>query len=405
MFNNLIWNIANSASSPKLPNSDLVDNVAVVYSVILDETHPEIVNGNLTISSVGSIQCRILKDIQNNELIVARPLDGSMSILPVRNQLVYIQKVGGDYVYNQISNGLSPNTSSNDNVISKFFPQTQKAESGAKAKQYSNVSSTSIPRSNKNSSNDYDGYGNYFNSENGIHKLKLYEGDTLIESKFGQSIRFSGYNNPDNSFSPSILIRNGESAENREKGDFDLVEEDINADGNIIFLGSGEKLLDYKLPTTNKKESFFNYPNELTGNQILLNSDRIILSAKTQQMIFAAKQDIGFITDSVFSIDTTQGINITSDGDIHIDSKKKSINLDTGGGKINLGFKKGDEGVDYAVKGKALQALLRDFMELVGQQIFITPAGSTAPGPTEKPKITTLIERLGEILSENVQLK
>jgi len=122
-------------------------------------------------------------------------------------------------------------------------------------------------------------------------------------------------------------------------------------------------------------------------------------------MIFAAKQDIGFITDSVFSIDTTQGINITSEGQIDLDSKGKTITLDTGGGKINLGFKAGDSGIDYAVKGKALQNILRDFMEVVGQQIMITPAGQTAPGATNKAKLSTLIERLGEILSENVQLK
>jgi hypothetical protein len=405
MWNNLLWNIATSAQTPKLPSSDLISNVAVVYSIILDENHPEIVNGNLTISSVGSIQCRLLNNIQNDELIIARPLDGAMTILPTRNQLVYIQKVGGDYVYNQILNGLSPNIASNSNVISNFFPQTQKAESGAKSKQYSNVSSTSIPRSNKTLSQNYDGYGNYFNAESGIHKLKLYEGDTLIESKFGQSIRFSGYNNSDNVFSPSILIRNGESPENRESGDFNVVEENINTDGSIIALSSGEKLLDYKLPTQNKKESFFSYPDELRGNQILLNSDRIVLSAKTQQMIFAAKQDIGFITDGQFSIDTTQGINVTTDKDVFFDTKGATFNIDTNGGKVNLGFKAGDDSTDFALKGNVLLDILREFMEMVGQQIFVTPAGATSPGATNKDKLNTLIQKLNTALSEKVQLK
>ena len=91
-----------------------------------------------------------------------------------------------------------------------------------------------------------------------------------------------------------------------------MVEENINEDGNIIFLGSGEKLLEWTLPTTNAKESFFDYPSELKGNQILLSSDRIILSAKTSQMIFSSKGDTGFITDGQFSIDTTKGINVTS---------------------------------------------------------------------------------------------
>ena len=35
-----------------------------------------------------------------------------------------------------------------------------------------------------------------------------------------------------------------------------------------------------------KPESFDNYPSELTGDQILINSGRIIISAKESEMIF-----------------------------------------------------------------------------------------------------------------------
>ena len=128
MFNNLLWNIATSAITPKIPSSDLISNVAVVYSTILDKNHPEIVNGNLTISSVGSIQCRLLNNIQNNELIIARPLDGAMTILPTRNQLVYIQKVGGDYVYNQILNGLSPTITNFLEDLERLNPSTSMSQ-------------------------------------------------------------------------------------------------------------------------------------------------------------------------------------------------------------------------------------------------------------------------------------
>ena len=80
--------------------------------------------------------------------------------------------------------------------------------------------------------------GDYFEPQPNIHKLKLYEGDTLLESRFGQSIRFSGYNNGDNEFSPTITIRNGESGESLSKEIGASTEEDINKDNNIIFLGS-----------------------------------------------------------------------------------------------------------------------------------------------------------------------
>ena len=41
--------------------------------------------------------------------------------------------------------------------------------------------------------------------------LKLFEGDTIIQSRFGQSIRFSGYNNSERKLHPSIIIRNREN--------------------------------------------------------------------------------------------------------------------------------------------------------------------------------------------------
>src|SRR5210317_1273144 len=375
---------------------------AVVYDVITKEDDDLAVSKDVGVGGIGSVQFRFINNkstTTSEDLPIAYPLNKNLTTLPVRNEIVVIHEFGGSYHYSRLGGDITPNVNTFSNLISQIFGISTPSESNSK--NYQNVSQTGITeKSNTGTNSETDGYGTYFNPQN-ISKLRLYEGDTLLESRFGQSIRLSGYNNPNNEFYPTITIRNGQQPNTETQ----QTEENINNDGGIIFLSSGDRLLNYTLPTANKKESFFKYPNELKGNQILLNSDRIILSAKTEQMIFAAKQDIGFITDSVFSIDTTQGINITSNGDIHIDSKKKSINLDTGGGKINLGFKAGDSGIDYAVKGKALQNILRDFMEVVGQQIMITPAGQTAPGATNKARLNTLIERLGEILSENVQLK
>jgi hypothetical protein len=398
---NLLWNVAKAASSVA-DAFEKQSDIAVVYSVILDENHPEIKEGRRTIADVGSIQCRLVSDIQNNELIFARPLDSSVTILPLRNQTVFIQKLGSEYIYTQISKGLSPNTSNAENLISNLFPARQETDSGDKSKNYSKVSSTGITRSNTNSVNDFDGFGDYFGIEEGIHKLKLYEGDTLFQGRFGQSIRLSGYNNADNEFSPSLILRNGESPENRQKEDGVLVEEDINGDGNIIFLGGGSALLEYTLPIKNKKESFFNYPNELKGNQILLSSDRIILSAKSSEMIFASKGDVGFITDGQFSIDASRGINITTEDNIFIDTKNNDLNITQGNGVIFLGTQGETE---PAAKGQTLVDLLGEMLDLITQQIYVTPAGPTAPGPTNIAQFASLKAKLNSMLSNNVQLK
>ena len=397
---NLIWNVAKRASSTFIAKSQ--EDLALVYSVILDENHPLIKSGEANIGDVGSVQCRPLSDVTGETLLIAKPLDSTVTILPIRNQTVFIQKLGNGYVYTQISKGLSPNTSDSDISISTLFNQEQSAEIGGKAAGYSNVSSTGITRSDTKDVNDFDGFGDYFTAENGIHKLKLYEGDVVFQSRFGQSIRLSGYNNSENVFSPTLTIRSGESPENRKKDDNALVEENINEDGNIIFLGSGEKLLEWTLPTKNKRESFFDYPNELKGNQILLSSDRIILSAKTSQMMFASKGDTGFITDGKFSIDATKGINITSDNHIFIDTHDRDINLTVGGGTIALGT---DGEMEAAPKGETLVDLLGELIDLVVQQIYVTPAGPSAPGPTSVAQFASLKAKLNTMLSNTVQLK
>jgi len=398
---NLLWNVASQAASSFIENFD-ENEVAIVYSVILDESHPEIKSGRSTLADIGSIQCRLMSSIQNNELIIAKPLDSTVTILPIRNQTVFVQKFGSNYVYTQIAKGSSPNTSSPTNAISTLFPGKQKVKSSNTGKKYSNVSNTGITRKDSNSINDLDGYGDYFTAEEGIHKLKLYEGDVLFQSRFGQSIRLSGYNNSENVFSPTLILRSGESPENRKLPEESLVEENVNEDGNIIFLGSGEKILEYTLPIENKKESFSKYPSELKGNQILLNSDRIILSAKSQEMIFASKLDMGFITDNQFSIDASRGIDITVDDEIDINTKDFNFNLNIGNAIIKLGT---DGTLEKAPKGETLVKLLGELIDLISKQIYVTPAGPTSLGPTNVALFSTLKNKLKSMLSSNVQLK
>ena len=402
--NNTISNSIGFANQP---------SYGVVYEVLTDVgSETAKAKGLGTSVTIGCIRFRLLSDNSINinsveQLSIAYPLDKNSLTLPTRNEIVIIHSFGGNKHYSRIGGDVTPNLNANTDLISKKFDNEIKIDSSNDATNYQNVSSTGISRTNKNSGkSDFDGYGDYFTDNSNIHKLKLYEGDTLLESRFGQSIRFSGYNNSENKFAPTITIRNGENADSLQSDVGTSTEENINKDGNIIFLGSGEKLLEWTLPTTNAKESFFNYPTELKGNQILLSSDRIILSAKTSEMIFASKGDIGFITDSQFSIDTTKGINVTADDNIYFDIKgNRDFQITTsGGGSIALGSTNKFE-LEPAVKGKTLVKLLSEFMLIVAQQIFVTPAGPSAPGPTNNPKINKIHSELNNILSSNVQIK
>jgi len=381
--------------------------LGTVYHVILDEDDSlldvlEIPDESKPLY-IGAVQFRPKNDISrpDGDLPLALPLNQNYTSLPLKNENVKIlNSTSGGYFYERIVKTNTPNVSTNSSTIQD--KQIKYESSQNKGSGYSSISKTGISRSNLDSEAETGGYGDYFERNDSIHYLKLYEGDTLIQSRFGQSIRFSGYNNPDNIFSPNITIRNGENPETLSNQDLLSTEESINNDGNIIFLGSGDRLLNYSLPIENEYESFFNYPSELRGNQILLNSDRIILSAKTAEMIGVAKKDIGFITDGQFSIDATQGINITTDNHIFVDTKNRDINLNIGNGTIALGT---DGDLEAAPKGETLVELLGELIDLIAQQIYVTPSGPTSPGPTNIAQFTTLKSKLQSMLSNNVQLK
>jgi hypothetical protein len=404
MFNRNVNIISNQSSQASLDDKT---NMATVHHVVLDidDTILDIleVPKDLKPLFIGSVQFR--RNGNNNksdeDLPLAIPYNRVYTSLPTKNEVVrIIYTESGGYYYERIIKTQTPNVSSTDNVISEFTKRDK--PTGSNSKQYSNVQTTGISRSSTDTSTNDNGYGNYFELNPNIHYLKLYEGDTLIESRFGQSLRFSAYNNSNNEFSPTIILRNGESLETISAGAGISTEEDVNNDGNIIFLGSGQRLLDYTLPVDNSYQSFFNYPSELTGNQILLNSDRIILSAKNAEMIFASKKDTGFITDGQFSIDATGGINVTTDSSIFVDTKDRDFNIDIGDGTIFLGT---DGELEAAPKGETLVELLGELIDLIAQQIYLTPSGPTKAGPTNVAEFSALKSKLNSILSNNVQLK
>lgn len=392
---------SNQSSSQK---SKTLGEIAIVYSVVLDDEHPLIKDEVLSAADIGAIECRPLASVQTNELVIARPKNTTNITLPIRNQTVHIQKVGSDYFYETITKGYSPNAGAASDGIQTMFPGKQKAKDGGSSKEYSNSQKTGIVKSNAEDEQDVEGFGDYFEGQEGIHKLKLYEGDTIFQSRFGQSLRFSGYNNTENAFSPTITIRNGESAINRlEDVDF-IAEEDVNRDGTIIQLGSGEYILPFQPGTVDdggtsdfetQPTSFSEYPSELKGDQLLLNSGRIILSAKNAEMIFYSKKNYGFISDGTLSIDNKFGIEVNVGDDINVLTNDRSINLNTGNGNINLG----DQELEPLVKGDTLLGLMEELIDAITQQVYLTPSGPSATGPTNVATFNSIKSKLKNFLS------
>jgi len=402
------------------------NEVGIVIDVILDEENKSlpvfkevgtvdgIESSNIHTGKIGGVRVRTLSnsEVQDDELPIIYALDDTIKTLPILGEEVQIVRVGGKKFYTRISTSGNPNIS-NDGLES-YKEIFGNADSSANSTSYGNNASTGIAQPQGGGASNKGQYGDYFEADPKIHKLKLFEGDTLIESRFGQSIRFSGYNNDDNKFSPTIIIRNRESDPSREsQGEFQsqkiggTTKEDVNRDGSSIVLSSR----DFQIPFVpgvvddkgnsdfeTKPDTFKDYPSadKLKGDQVLISSGRLIFSAKSAEMIFYSRGNYGFISDGYMSIDNKGGIDITTGDNINITTTDNDFSILAGQGRINIG----DESEEQLVRGNALVDLLSELLTELASETHPTPAGPSGP-PVNAPKYNSIKSKLKDILSPN----
>jgi hypothetical protein len=216
-----------------------------------------------------------------------------------------------------------------------------------------------------------------------VRPLQLFEGDVVVEGRYGNSIRL-GYtikNSRDittqpkytlgNVGDPILLISNTKPNSTIVNG-FRI--EDIITDDSSIYLTSTQRIpLTLAGPTTvtNVKMTTLGstpFTQNLSGKQIIMNSDRIVLNAKEKEIALSSKN----------------GISITSTKDIVLESSN-AITLDAP--IINLG----SPANDFAVNGRIAQNILRTLVNT------LNPIAGGALTP-----LSTLIET--SLLSKKVKL-
>jgi hypothetical protein len=401
--------------------------LAIVVDVITDATHPRVLdtgdrgeeNEPKGLEAIGAIVARPmeLKSSNPNNLPLFKALDMSNTDYPIIGETVELLYQGGVRYYRRVSAvNLNLGNATKDKDLNTYPQQEEGA--GDKANKYGENNATGTPNASTTENERSTTFGKYFN-ETHINRLVPYEGDKLIQSRFGQSIRFSGYNNPEKTFAPSIIIRNRQNSQSLSEDKRNtIIEEDVNKDGTTIAMTSGDYKLNFQPGviddggSTNFKSSpnsFNNYPSELKGmDQLLVNSGRILISAKSAEMIFYSKGNYGFISDGNFSIDNIDGGATLDFGDnvlITTNRNNRNFKINTGDGKIFLNTD--DQGKspnttkpsEPLVRGNTLKELLEKLIDLIEEQVFRTPSGPTAIGPENKPDFTELRGRLTEMLS------
>jgi hypothetical protein len=338
----------------------------------------------------------------------AFPFDKNNMTFPIQGETVMIIKNSDEYFWLPYTVTQYPNYRE-DYKTSAASAETDlpKSENNSKQEDYNKSKYTPNSKPNERESEKKE-----YTVKEKIKFLKPREGDTILQGRVGNSIRFSesflvSDENPKEP-SPSIIIRNGQNKELDDKKIGELVDENIDKDGSSIYITSNNVKIPYTHTTISKsKEAFKDYPSDFKGNQIFVNSDRILLSTKVAEFIIFGKGNTGIITDGNFSVDAKKDIYLHNEKNITIHSQgsnKIFLNSDSGG-TIYLGKDKGegDAGADVQkmVLGGELVQILTDLITVLENQMFLTPSGPTQPGPqpTDKTKLGQIKGKLNTILS------
>jgi hypothetical protein len=274
------------------------------------------------------------------KLKIYEPLDTNMTKMPLRNEHVVVVK----YI--------------NRNYYLPVVPLLGSVNANI-------VPGTSGIRDDKMSDDDflYDFFevNNEFGNDDKIRRLLPREGDVTLEGRFGNTIRFGSAivegahgDEPSTQDSPNILIRTGQLTDaslfgeenlkqDLEDTNFKPVEENINSDGNSIWMTTDQKV-NLDIEETNADDhsymSSFHDDDQPKngGKQITINSDRITFNTKRGKILGFSHDGIGFSTKKAFTVDADDGLNINSGGDTTIDLKPGGISLITpGNSRLDLG--------------------------------------------------------------------
>lgn len=163
-----------------------------------------------------------------------------------------------------------------------------------------------------------------YNEPDYVNPYRLFSGDTLLEGRFGQSIRFSQTLPGKNVWSEgkdqgksAIIISSGQQSSDDSSI---LLQEDLNKDAAAIVLLEGGKLK-------------FDGATDYEGNQALVISDRVHLYAREESIEVTAKEDITLqdqkwqttLTEIVDLIEIlVNGGNITAQGPTGINAEALS---------------------------------------------------------------------------------
>jgi hypothetical protein len=319
---------------------------------------------------------------------IAFPFDKNNFTFPIKGETVTIIKIAGETFYLPYSN--VPYSNYREKASMSAISERSANEEVGDSK-----TSTDL-KNNKNSGGTYtksastqgnENRGGY-NVNEKIKFLNPKNGDTIISGRVGNTIRFSDLflTEDEKTSSPGIFIRNKQNEELDSKPIGELIQEDINKDGSSVYITSNKVKVPFKETIKKQKVAFKDFPtsDKLTGNQLFVNSGRVVLSAKASEFIIFGKGNTGVITDGRFTIDADKEIYAHSNKDVILHTNKNIVLNSDASGVIYVGKvgKPGAAGADVqrmVLAGELIQ-IMSELIDELCNMVFATPVGPTSAG-------------------------
>ncbi|MCP5063724.1 MAG: hypothetical protein GY936_14850 [Ignavibacteriae bacterium] len=348
----------------------------VKFAITNSTTYPDSFKKFGEWATIGAIFFEDINNPQSNPNstanTIAYPLNPNSLNIPLTNEIVYIVKLPNSQIQGNVNsfsyyyfNPLNIWNSAHHNAI----PDGIYADTIPESQQQDYIQTEAgIVRRVTDGSTEIN-LGETFKESLEVRNLQPFEGDVIYQGRWGSSIRFGSTvinSSPSNPWSnsgvdgdPITIIRNGQHEDDRDPWIPQV--EDINGDKSSIYLTSTQQIL---LEASSKiYSSYFNAPtplNQFNGEQIILNSGRIVLNSKTDSILLS-------------SFDT---INLNSLNSVNIDTPKTIV----ASPEIYLGDKNATEPV--ILGDTFLDDLNKLLVSLVSlSNALTTPIASPGPGP------------------------
>ena len=337
----------------------------------------------------------------------AFPFDKNNITYPIVGETILVIKIENAHYWLPYSISQYPNFREDYKTSQLAKDKTIKSENTSnQSENYKESKATGISKQKPNQTKAEE---KQYNVNEKIKFLNPRQGDTILSGRVGNTIRFSEFflTEDGKTSSPGIYIRNKQNSELDSKKIGELIDEDINKDGTSIYITSNKVKIPFTETIKKEKKAFIEYPtsDKLKGDQLFVNSDRIVLSAKASEFIIFGKGNTGIITDGRFTVDAEKDIYLHTNKNVTIHSKgnnKIFLNSDSGG-KIYLGKDKGEGGVGAPVQkmvlGGELVQILDELISAITMQVYATPIGPTALGPVNTAQFNSIKSKLNTILS------